>query len=49
MLKEESIILGYYDSYPGINSRIGLLTRTGVVWKFDLLVVYLLEHYGQEN
>lgn len=41
MLKEErlsfeNIILGYYDSYSGINSRIGLLTCTGAVWEFDL-------------
>lgn len=32
----ENVILGYYDSYSGINSCIGLLTCTGEVWQFDL-------------
>lgn len=32
----ENVILGYYDSYSGINSCIGLLTCTGEVWQFEL-------------
>lgn len=31
----ENIIIGYYDSYSGINSCIGVLTSSGEVWKFD--------------
>lgn len=48
MLKEErlsfeNIILVYYDSYSGINSKIGLLTCTGAVWEFDLEGLFVEE------